>query len=415
MRMPWTIALCGVWMLALSCGGDSGSLAPGQDPSLGPPGQSDLACPQDPDCFSSGTCTNGCPDYWVCTDGAAPSGGKRCWNPEPFPDDGTWSCQDSSGGTVCTSDHMPDGGAGAGWSCTEQEGTVTCTRDATYPDGGGASVWDCYAAGEFRVCDERGEAGEGEGEGEGPVEDNPDDGNEGSYDCWVDSNEFVTCDSGADSPDGGQDLCWDVDTSTADPEAVDQLGGGTVVYGSYVFGELNGVDAVYVRFAFTEAFVDNTYGVNKSDDWPHGHSFADLVESDKAAIQMTDGNGNVVLDFVLDYVSAAADAPSGYRTLGVSGGEGAMVTGDPSAILKVVTSIDRNLNQRGCVFLTDSPTPDQCPAWDKQVVYEVFVREDAFGAAGVGSPAIGQVHASPSKLGPSQNTAPVVAAECPAP
>jgi len=308
---------------------------------------------------------------------------------------------------------MPDDGSG--WTCVDQGGEVVCTRDANYPDEGAGGGWDCFVAGEFRVCDESG-GGEGEGEeGEGednPNEEFPDDGAEGTYDCWLEE-EFVVCDGeNGDHPDGGDDVCWSVDEGAADPE-VTEMDLGTVVYGNYEVGELDGVDAVYVRFAFTERFVDNTYGANRAEDWPRGHSFNDLVESDKAAITMTDGNGNVALEFILDYISQSNDAPSGYETLGVLGGEGEMITGDPSAVLRAVTSLDRNLNQRGCVFLQDSPTPDQCPDWDKQVVYEVFVRLDAFGAAGIGGPAIGEVHASPSKLGPGNNSAPVEPQECP--
>lgn len=410
-----SLGFIALFCLLGSCGGDGGGLTPG-DPADGPPGDPDLACPQDPDCFTNDTCNDGCPDYWVCTEGAAPGGGKRCWSPDAFPDDGAWTCTDIGGVTECHGDHVPDDGSG--WTCEEQGDDVVCTRDATQPDDGAGAGWDCYVAGEFRVCDEsdgggEGEGEEGEGEHEQPGEEFPDDGAEGNYDCWVDVDEFVVCDSeDGDHPDGGDDLCWGVDADVADPEWVEQLG-GTVVYGNYVEGELDGVDAVYVRFAFTESFVDNTYGANKADDWPHGHSFQDLVGSDKAAITMTDGDGNVALEFVLDYISASPDAPSGYATLGVLGGEGEMVTGDPSAILRAMTSLDRNMNQRGCVFTTDSPTPEECPDWDRQVVYEVFVRLDAFGAAGVGGPAIGAVHASPSKLGPSNNTAPVEPEECP--
>lgn len=412
MRHGARLGLLVISILVGTCGGDGGGLTPG-DPRDGPPDAPGLACPQDPDCFTNDTCNWGCPDYWHCTEGEAPEGGKRCWNPDPFPDDGAWTCIDVSGVTECRGDHMPDDGEG--WTCVEEGGEVVCTQDANYPDGGATGGWDCYVAGEFRVCDEEG-GGEGEGEegeGEGPDEEFPDDGAEGTYDCWTsEAGDVVECDTpDGDSPDGGDDLCWVVDPG-AGSEETSVLGEGTVVYGNYEIGELDGVDAVYVRFAFTERFVDNTYGANTAEDWPRGHSFNDLVESDKAAITMTDANGDVVLQFTLDYVSVSPDAPSGYACLGVLGGEGSMEVGDPSAVLRAVTSIDRNLNQRGCVFLDDSPTPDQCPEWDNQVVYEVFVRLDAFGAAGVGGPAIGEVHASPSKLGPGNNSAEVEPGEC---
>ncbi len=395
MRARASITSLGLWILVFGCSGESG-LTPGEDPALGPPDYTELACPEDPDCFTGGTCGMGCPDYWVCTDGVGP-GGKRCWNPESFPDEGSWTCEDTGGSTVCRGDHMPDDGASRGWSCEEQGEFVECSRDATYPDDGATNGWDCYVAGEFRVCDAS----------DGGL---PDDGNGGPYDCWLTGDDLVECEGGEGAPDGGDDLCWVVDPGAVGERIPGDL--GTVIYGNYAFGQLDGVDSVYVSFAFTEAFVDNTYGVNASQGW-NRHTFRDLVGSDKATVRMTDGNGDVALEFILDYISEADEAPSGYRALGVTGGEGRMVVGDESAILHAVTSLDRNLNQRGCVFTTDSPGPGECPEWDPQVVYEMFVRVDAFGAAGVGGPAIGEVHASPSKLG--ENTVPVTPEECPAP
>ena len=71
--------------------------------------------------------------------------------------------------------------------------------------------------------------------------------------------------------------------------------------------------------------MDNTYGTNASSGWgTQGHKFNDLLGSDQADFQFTDGKGNVVLDFVADYVSQGSSMtlpdgttvtyPSGYGT-----------------------------------------------------------------------------------------------------
>jgi hypothetical protein len=103
----------------------------------------------------------------------------------------------------------------------------------------------------------------------------------------------------------------------------------------------------------------------------------------------------------------------------VSGGEGQLLSGDPSWILASTTSMDRNLDACGLgSFLTDSPETDadytpnpSASDWDFRVSYEVWVSRAAFGSAGFGSALIESVHASPSKAGGA--TLDVVPAPCP--
>ena len=149
------------------------------------------------------------------------------------------------------------------------------------------------------------------------------------------------------------------------------------------------------------------------------HSFGDLVGSDHAEIQLLAGDGRLALHFKLDYLSESSAAPSGYASLGVDGGEGALIAGEAEWILGSSTSIDRNLNACGLRdFVEASPETNETYAsspvaasWDYRVVYEVWVSMDAFGSAGFGSALIENVHASPSKTG--ENTETVTPAPCP--
>jgi hypothetical protein len=202
-------------------------------------------------------------------------------------------------------------------------------------------------------------------------------------------------------------------------------------------------DTVHIRLTFHPWFVDNTYGANQigwtDADEPapapvdmagrmpkrgkggKGHAFKDLVGSDHAEIIITDGNGEAVLQFKLDYVSEDASASSGYASLGVTGGEGEMIIGDANAIVRWMTSIDRNLNERGYAsYTTDSPATDdlytpnpETPEWDYRVVYEAWIDDDVFGAAGFGGALIEFVHASPAKG--QSNTIEVEPGDCPPP
>lgn len=199
-------------------------------------------------------------------------------------------------------------------------------------------------------------------------------------------------------------------------------------------------DLIHVRLTLNPDFVDNTYGDN-AIGWPAkgmgkappagkmpmappakvmmpAHSFMDLVGSDHAEFKLTDARGLLALSFDADYISPDASAPSGYATLGVAGGEGKMLHGSASDIAAVSTSLDRDLNACGLHgYLDNSPATDlnytpnpAAPKWDYRVVYDVWVKRSAFGAAGFGAASVDFVHASPSKAG--ENTLTVEPGPC---
>jgi hypothetical protein len=207
-------------------------------------------------------------------------------------------------------------------------------------------------------------------------------------------------------------------------------------------------DLIHVRLTLNPDFVDNTYGayaIGWNERGPKGpggmampagamgpgamgpggpggkaaHSFKDLLGSDHAEFKLSDADGELVLHFKQDYISEDADAPSGYATLGVSGGDGRFLAGDPAALFAFSTSLERNLNACALdTFVIDSPATDSlftpvagAEAWDYRVVYDVWVHEAAFGSAGFGKASVDFVHASPSKTGGASST--VVEEDCP--
>ena len=200
-------------------------------------------------------------------------------------------------------------------------------------------------------------------------------------------------------------------------------------------------DTVHIRLTFHPWFVDNTYGANAIGWDPAeamtdpmmaapmmrkgkaggGHTFKDLVGSDHAEILLKDDSGTVVMQFKLDYLTEDAASPSGYASLGVSGGEGKMIIGDAAHVVRWMTSEDRNLNERGYSdYIVDSPATDEdyapnssTPEWDYRVVYEAWIALEAFGDGGFGGATIEFVHASPSKA--ESNTIEVEPGECPPP
>jgi hypothetical protein len=169
---------------------------------------------------------------------------------------------------------------------------------------------------------------------------------------------------------------------------------------------------LYVAFFQPLTLVDNTYGEN-SIGWGKGvapsgkdHEFGDLVGSDKAQFRITDGSDNVVFDIILDYITASKQAPSGYASLGVTGGDGKVISGSAASLLAWGTSLDYNFNTLGDVLTQDSPATDaaytqnpEFPGWVFEVTYEFHVDGSVFGDNGFGSLAIPLIHDSPNKIG----------------
>jgi hypothetical protein len=228
----------------------------------------------------------------------------------------------------------------------------------------------------------------------------------------------------------GEDICF---FSEDDPET-------PAARINQVIESVEGQDFSRIRLTLNPNFVDNSYGATAvgwgAGEMPAGdeapvqdgkppkkmkvktHAFKDLVGSDHAEIKLTDAAGEVVLHVKVDYLSEDPDAPSGFSSLGVTGGEGEVLVGDPAWVLEATTSLDRNLNACGhASFTEDSPQPPtvdepgEAEDWDYRVVYEVWVSLDAFADEGFGEAAIEFVHASPSKG--SNNTVEVTSGPCP--
>ncbi len=180
----------------------------------------------------------------------------------------------------------------------------------------------------------------------------------------------------------------------------------------------NASDQTYtIRTTFSKGFVDNTYGTN-AVGWSSGHKFNDLVGSDHVQLALYDNSGAKKMEFKIDYISASKNTASGYETLGVTGGDGKMLTGNASDVVSVNTAMNDNFNKYGYVLTANSPATDAnytpnatYPNWIYDVWYEVKVKASAFGASGFGSPAITSVHASPSKTGNNSET--VIPGSCP--
>jgi hypothetical protein len=218
------------------------------------------------------------------------------------------------------------------------------------------------------------------------------------------------------SLDPGQGTVFAI-THIAEPLCMSN-GGTNLLVGTLTLNVLTNGD-VAVQFMQSQGIVDNRYGTNATaaTGWPGGHKFNDLLGSDAAEFQFTDGNNKVVLDFLADYISQATSAkfgdgitisyPSGYGTLGELGGDGKMISGSASNVLSVHTTISDTLNQSSTFygFTVNSPPEtsplsgiSKPPGWNYVDGYYVLVSHNAFGAAGFGGMTIPYIHDSPSKL-----------------
>ncbi|MDG2247180.1 MAG: hypothetical protein P8L71_12575, partial [Flavobacteriales bacterium] len=177
-----------------------------------------------------------------------------------------------------------------------------------------------------------------------------------------------------------------------------------------------GPNTITLRTIYAKTFCDNTYGDN-TIGWPGNHSFGNLRGSDKLELALYNENGDLSLQFELDYIDDEGQGPSGYGTGGVSEGDGDMIVGNEAYILDVKTSLSENFNTYGYVLTENSPATDadytsnpDYPNWIYEVWYEVTIDLDAFGNSGFGYPEITDFHASPSKTG--NNSEPVEFSEC---
>jgi hypothetical protein len=213
----------------------------------------------------------------------------------------------------------------------------------------------------------------------------------------------------------GQDLC----PPTPIPGFTDTKAGTLYVWQDDQY--------VHVIYDQSPGLNDNSYGTTRVN-WPRDRKFGDLVGSDKAEFIFFDNNGNKVLDFFADYITAKSGTPSGYASLGPFGGDGSCVSGDcAKALVEWSTSLADNLNDLGycsggtCKVTTpdgvvvgdlkiDSPPttsptsyalkyPDAFPnGWNFTNSYYLTLNKSFF-TTGLTKVEVGLVHNSPPKAG----------------
>lgn len=197
--------------------------------------------------------------------------------------------------------------------------------------------------------------------------------------------------------------------------------------GSFTFS-FNAAGDLLIKYDQFPAPNDNSYGVNAVGWGTKGHTFSNLTGSDHAGFQLVDGGGVVRLSFNVDYISANTSAPSGYASLGVTGGDGQMLVGTATGI-SATTSLANNLNnvnipglfnashvqQFGSVdVLVNSPPTDPAHStynisdptlagWDFHDTYYVTVSAAKLASLGFNAatwqvlPNASQLHNSPAK------------------
>ena len=163
--------------------------------------------------------------------------------------------------------------------------------------------------------------------------------------------------------------------------------------------------AYVIRVTVSKDFVDNTYGTG-SIGWNKGHKFSNMVSSDYLQLALLNNNGTKAIEFKMDYISTSSGVASGYKSLGVSGGNGKMLLGNAADVVGVKTSLDANFNDYGYKLTSNSPITNSYyssnsvyPNWVYDVWYEVEVKASAFGSSGFGTASIANLYANPGKTG----------------
>ncbi len=115
------------------------------------------------------------------------------------------------------------------------------------------------------------------------------------------------------------------------------------------------------------------------------------------------------MKFYMDYITSASAQEqiagsneyasySGYRSLGVTGGDGSISLGSAANLYDFDSTLELNLNRAGYTgMIVNSPVGD--PNWNVVNGYSFTVKAGAFGSAGFGGASIFDQHNSPSKLG----------------
>jgi hypothetical protein len=184
--------------------------------------------------------------------------------------------------------------------------------------------------------------------------------------------------------------------------------------------------SVTTRTTFSETFFDNSYGIDcggggmgmdaptptptdfvcedNSIGWGHGgHTWKDLYHSDHVQIDFKALDGSTIFAGKFDYVED--DGTNGC----VTGGDGAVQTGDVSDIVSCDSSMKQNADlacwdpaihtiesPKADEYYNQDPTdPSYCPGWQYTAWYETTVSADAYDDFGY--PLITYIHASPAK------------------
>jgi hypothetical protein len=188
------------------------------------------------------------------------------------------------------------------------------------------------------------------------------------------------------------------DIPTADPKPT------IVVDSTTVSGQTT------ITYAQSLAVNDNSYGSGTDPSWgTKTHTFSNLFGSDKLQVVITKGLVKKY-DFVLDYIGVDATAPSGYSSLGPTGGDGSTsMDQGVGSISDWSTSLDDDLNVL-CLpatgpWTTNSPVSPGgagCTSWNFVNSYTVTVA-GSFTVADVTFPL---VHNSPAKPSGCPTTTP---------
>lgn len=224
-------------------------------------------------------------------------------------------------------------------------------------------------------------------------------------------------------PDGLEDVTADFGFATGQllcpPSGSTTPGsGGSLYWNVTASGDL------FVRFAHPRTRNDNAYGTSAAIVGWNKHTFSHLVGSDHTVFRFKNSSGTTVLEFAMDYISTGSGTISGYKSLGATGGDGSMVTGNSAWILNPDSSLAKNLNSfcpsssnctvNGVNLFQNSPMTDANynpvnPAfstWIWDMYYEMTISKAAFGGniANFGSVSIVDAHNSPSKDGQNSQT-----------
>jgi len=170
-----------------------------------------------------------------------------------------------------------------------------------------------------------------------------------------------------------------------------------------------------VALVFNPVFTELTYGeASAVNGWnpKRPHTYRDIYVSDHVEVAFTNGAGDTVLHVRLDLLSPTTLVSSGYASLGVTGGDGAVIKGDPAWILSFGTTADDNINVCGWTNELSSPPTDSIyspnpisTCYQYLAAYRLAIDPAAFGPSGYGTAYMTSVHASPAKT--PQETIPV--------